>query len=327
MERAVDQSYGAGNRAFLQALMAHGALSFKDAQPIVAAILTADNKGDPEIRPDQVQEEDFQSFIEVASRAASHFDYEIRTAEHQIKKRRIWALVNTASDPQTQLATTFNAEELAFINRVLEAMFDTYNRPRMEVLAITEMQAIKLARPKRRQSTQASAEESTQSVADRGLKHSEVEMVLASLVDGGWFEKSRDGFYSLTPRGLLELRPWLVETFNDPDSEPSEWQRIKFCEACKELVTAGRRCSEPDCTFRIHDICEEAFWRTRRETKCPKCTREWTGEHYIGERAVTSTDAYKRGRQRSGGRRSTLADEVIRQHVDEDEEDVEEEEE
>jgi hypothetical protein len=217
------------------------------------------------------------------------------------------------------LATTYNAEELAFINRTLEAMFDTYNKPRMEVVAITEMQAIKLARPKRRQSTQtATGEESTQSSVDKGLKHSEVETVLASLVDGGWFEKSRDGFYSLTPRGLLELRSWLTETFNDPDASSSDWQRIKFCEACKELVTYGMRCSEPACIFRIHDICEEAFWRTRREKKCPKCSRNWVGEHYVGERAVTSTEAYKRGR--GGGRRSTLADEVMRQHVEDEDE-------
>ncbi|KAK0388567.1 hypothetical protein NLU13_4810 [Sarocladium strictum] len=324
MESVLGPQYSHGNRAFLQALMAHGAMSFEDARPLLAAIINADNKGNTEVRPDQIQEEDFRSYIDIASRAASLFDYEIRSAEHQVKKRRVWALVNTASDPQTQLATTYNAEELAFINRTLEAMFDTYNRPRMEALAITEMQAIKLARPKRRQSTQtATAEDSTQPSADRGLKHSEVEMVLASLVDGGWFEKSREGFYSLTPRGLLELRPWLVETFNDPDAEPNEWQRVKFCEACKELVTMGLRCSEPNCMFRVHSICEEAFWRSRRERKCPKCSREWTGEHFVGEKAVTSTEAYRRGRQRSGGRRSTAADEVMRQHVEEDEADEE----
>ena len=327
MTETLGPQYGHGNRAFLQALMAHGAMSFKDGRPILAAVLTADNKGDPIVRPEQVQEEDFRAYIDAASQAASLFDYEIRTTEHQVKKQRIWALVNTASDPQTQLATTYNAEELAFINRTLEAMFDTYNRPRLEVLAITEMQAIKLARPKRRQSTQVNeGEDATQSTADRGLKHSEVEMVLASLVDGGWFEKSREGFYSLTPRGLLELRPWLIETFNDPDVEPNEWQRIKFCEACKDLVTVGLRCSEPDCSFRIHGICEEAFWRTRREKKCPKCSRDWAGNRFVGEKAVTSTDAYIRGRDRRGGRRSTLADEVIQEHAGEDEEDEEEDE-
>lgn len=328
MADSQEESYGHGNRAFLQALLAHGAITFQQAQPIIAAILTADNGGDPEIRSDQIEEEVFQEYIDAASQAVSLFDYEIRSAEHQVTKKRIYALVNTASDPQTQLATTYNPEELGFINRVLHAIFDTYNKPRMEVLAITEMQAVKLARPKRRQSqVGGEGEASTQSAADRGLKHSEVELVLANLVEGGWFEKSRQGFYSLTPRGLLELRPWLVETFNDPDAETNEWQCIKFCEACKEVVTVGLRCSEPDCVFRVHDICEEAYWRSRRDKRCPRCSRDWSGQHYVGERAVTSTDAYKRAHHRGSGRRSNIADDIMRQEIGEAEDEDQEEEE
>lgn len=317
----MSNGYDDRHRAFLQALLARGTVTFEESQTILAAIFDAADGGEGDIRPDQVTEEDFLAYIEASSNAASLFDYEIRSTVHQLTKQRVYALVNTASDPQTQLATIFSPEELAFIKRALDGMFDKFNRPRMEVLAITEMQAIKFARPDRRQSMGDPAEASQTS--DRGLKHSEVETVLASLVNGGWFEKSKSGFYSVTPRALLELRPWLMNMYNDPDAGADEWQRIKFCEACKDIVTTGLRCSEPSCTLRLHDICQEAFWRARRSKECPHCSREWTGLNYVGERAVTRTEAYQRGRRRSGGKRSTLADDVIQQEGMGDQSDAE----
>ncbi|RSM09052.1 hypothetical protein CDV31_007914 [Fusarium ambrosium] len=327
-----DHNFNDGNRAFLQAILARGSITFEDARPILAAIFNADRGDDDEgdvIRPGQITEDHFQEYMDKAAEAASLFDYEIRTTIHQTTKRRIYALVNTTSDPQTQLATTYSPDELSFIKRVFDAIFDKFNTPRMEVLAITEMQAIKCARP-RQQETEVDADAQTQTPADKGLKHSEVEVVLASLVEGGWFEKSAEGFYTFSPRALLELRPWLVETYNDPDLDPREWQRIKFCEACKDIVTIGIRCPELECNFRLHDVCQEAFWRTRREQRCPKCSREWTGQKYTGERAVTSTDAFERGRRRGGGwPRSTLADDIIRQEggvADEAQDEDEEEE-
>lgn len=322
MDDLLSDEYDDRHRAFLQALLARGTVTFEESQPILAAILNAAAGGDGETRPDQVTEEDFHGYLEKASEAASLFDYEIRSTVHQLTKQRIYALVNTTSDPQTQLATTFSPEALAFIKRALDGMFDKFNTPRLEVLAITEMQAIKFARPSRRQSDVDGAEAS-QASSDRGLKHSEVEAVLGNLVDSGWFEKSKSGFYSVTPRALLELRPWLMNMYNDPDAGPDEWQRIKFCEACKDIVTTGLRCSEPRCLVRLHDMCEEAFWRMRRAKECTRCSRQWTGLSYVGERAITMTDAYQRGRRRSGAKRSTLADDVIRQEGLEDRSDEE----
>lgn len=323
MEAAQLAEYGNVNRAFLQAMLARSSMTFRDSRPVLAAILNAENQGD-QMRPEQITEDTFEAFMATAREAASLFDYEIRRTQHQVTKERVYAFVNTASDPQTQLATTFSHDELAFVKRVLEAMFDKYNTPRMEVIAITDMQAVKLARPHRRESAINGGDNDpaqSQSTSDRGLKHSEVETMLTNLVGGGWFEKSREGFYSLTPRALLELRPWLVGTFNDPEADENEWQRVKFCAACKDIVTVGVRCADPDCVFRIHSICEDAFWRMKRSKDCPKCSREFKGDLYVGEKAVTSTAAYQRGRRQSGGRRSNLADEVLQQSLAEEEED------
>ncbi|OLN87883.1 Non-structural maintenance of chromosomes element 1-like protein [Colletotrichum chlorophyti] len=315
----VPEHYNDGNRAFLQAFLARGTLTFEEAQHILAAIFTLQADNDELVPPEEVTREDFESYLAVAAEGVSFFDYEIRSTIHQVTKNRIYALVNTASDPMTQLATTFNAEQIAFVKRLLDALFELYNSPRMEIMCITEMQAIKLARPPRQNNDDDGAPAQTQSAVDKGLKHSEVEDMLANLMNQGWLEKSRGGFYSLSPRALLELRAWLIDSYNDPDAAAEEWQRIKFCEACKEIVTIGQRCAERDCNARLHNTCQEAYWRTQRSRKCPKCSRDWDGEHFVGEKAVTSTEAYQRGRRRSGGgRTSNAADESMRQDENEE---------
>jgi hypothetical protein len=229
--------------------------------------------------------------------------------------------VNTTSDPLTQLATIHTHEEIAFIKRVLDGMFEQYNTPRQEIMGLTSMQAMKLAKGAGRQSISGDAESQT---VDKGLSHSQAERLLASLLAEGWFERSQGGWYTLSARALMELKGWLVASYNDPDAEEDEWQRIKFCEACKSIVTVGERCMNVDCIVRLHDICKDAFWRTRRgnDKKCPTCDRAWEGKLYVGERAQTMTDAYKRASRRSGQQSQA------RQAVTEDaEEEVEGEEE
>ena len=69
----------------------------------------------------------------------------------------------------------------------------------------------------------------------------QAEKVLKTLVEEGWFERSTKGFYSLSPRALMELRGWLIETYNDLDDEEEDDDdrvlRIKLCVGCKEIIT------------------------------------------------------------------------------------------
>jgi hypothetical protein len=324
--------YHDANRAFIQAFMARGTLTFREAQKLLAAIRTASNPSDPPTSAQSITMSDFENVLRTAREAVEPLDFDIRNTRDQVRGgsgsgERVWVFINAHSDPATQMATARSPDEVAYVKRLLDAMFDTYNTPRMEVMAVDEGQAIGVCRPARRESNmngggdgEAEEEdgeggEGAVAGAGRALKHSEVLSLLASLVAEGWLDKSRDGFYSLTPRSLVELWSWLVTTYNDLDSD-SEWQRIKFCEACKEIVTYGQRCNEPDCTVRLHDICEEGFWRMRGDKKCPKCKREWDGSHFVGERAVTSRSGFKRGR----GIRGRRSEAEAAQDEDEDEE-------
>ena len=263
-----DSSYNNSNRAFLQAFIARAVLTFDEAKPILAAILTV--HGTPnlsvlpnnlidsqttdsrierkEILPEDVTQADFNSYISAANDKISAFDLEIRSTYHQTTRQRIYSLVNSTSDPISQLATVHTADEISFLKRVLDAMFETFNTKRHEIMAINSMQAMKCAKApgEDRRESQNGA---TQGSSGQGLTLMQAQKMLKTLVDEGWFEKSRKGFYSLSTRALMELRGWLIETYNDPDDEDDEEQlpKIKQCIACKEIITVVSNASVRRC--------------------------------------------------------------------------------
>ena len=231
-------AYDDSNRAFLQAFLARSVLTLETAKPLLAAIFSV-HEG-REARPDDVTIEDLDSYISAANSRLVPLDLEIRSVFHQQSKERWYAIVNTTSDSLTQLATTYSAEEISYVKRLLDAMFDgVNNRGKREAMCLSTMEALQLNKPNRRTSTQQG---STSQSANQGLTVAGAEAMLAKLVDDGWLEKSQKGFYSLTPRALMELKGWLVDTYNEADEEEdggggASSDKIKFCHACKEIIT------------------------------------------------------------------------------------------
>lgn len=197
------------------------------------------------VSPEDVSQEDLVSYIAAANSAISPFDLEIRSSlrqtqtDEQTTPERVYALVNTTSDPLTQLATIYTADEIGFIKRLLDAMFETNNTRLSEAMVVSGMQATQLARVSSADANrrQSGTQQQTQGGAAQSLSMSQAETILQQLVEDGWLEKSRKGFYSLSPRGLMELRGWLVATYNDENDEDRRADRIKFCAACRDIIT------------------------------------------------------------------------------------------
>ncbi|USP73677.1 Non-structural maintenance of chromosomes element 1 -like protein [Curvularia clavata] len=249
------------------------------------------------------------SIIQTINAKLEAFDYEIRSTRDQQSKDTVYALVNNTSDALTQLATTFSANEIAYIRRLLDHMFETNNNNVRETMAVKHTEASQLARISRRNRqsqvngshTQLNGEtqDTPAQGADTSISIAEADMVLDSLVAQGFFHKSRAGYYSLAPRALMELRAYLKETYNesaDENEDGREVIRIRDCEGCREIVTVGIRCNNRECGVRWHDACANSYYRGRRdqERKCPRCRTECTGDVFVGERA-----------DRMGGRTST----------------------
>ena len=229
--------YNDSNRAFIQAFLARSFLTLETAKPILAAILSV-HEG-REVLPNDVNADDLTSYISAANSKLSPLDLEIRSTFHQQTRERWYALINTTSDPLMQLATTYTAEEIAYVKRLLDAMFEGQNnRGKKEAMCISGMDAIQLAKTPARRETQNGALQAV----NQGLTMKEAESMLVRLLEEGWLEKSRKGFYSLSPRALMELRGWLIDTYNDPVEEDEDAERhadrVKTCHACKELITA-----------------------------------------------------------------------------------------
>jgi hypothetical protein len=334
--------YDDSNRAFLQAFLARSVLTLETAKPILAALLTY--RGGREVQPQDATIEDLNMYIAEANRRLSPLDLEIRSTFHQQTRERVYALVNTTSDPLTQLATTYSPDEIVYLKKLLDAMFDGQNnKGKREAMCLSGIDAIHVGRAQssNRLDTTENGSGATQSSNAGMLGARDAEAMLNKLLEEGWLEKSRHGFYSLSPRALMELKGWLVDTYNDEDDAGERREKIKFCHACKEIITVvsgqffnfpqvdgevadngacvqGQRCARRECPCRLHDICTQNFFRMHRTQACPICKTEWDGEHYVGEKAITTSESYQMSRRKSGHRRQPETPRQREAAVDED---------
>ncbi|KAF8427792.1 putative DNA repair protein Nse1 [Tirmania nivea] len=292
------------NKAFIQAFLARRILTLEEAQPILAAILTASGHQNP-----TVSQNTLNNFITTANNQLSPFDFHIRTLPSQSgppeSRTLYYILTNTTSDSLMQLATTHSAEEISFFRRILDSMFETNNTNYLELCAIRSMEAVRLHKPHpREQLNNIEDGAAVQTQSTHGLTMKEAESTLAQFVSEGWLELSPAGFYSLSPRSIAELQRYLVDTYNLPDEDGVIVEKVKSCHGCKELVTIGLRCDNSDCPIRFHDGCAERLWRVNKSRKCPSCGGNWSSGKYVGERAAKGAKKRVEVRRSIGGGQS-----------------------
>ena len=100
-------------------------------------------------------------------------------------------------------------------------MFDTSNSVHEEVFAVRSTEASNLC-----------------SIQGVGLTKTAGEAAVDTFIREGWLERSRAGFISLSERGLLELKSYLTQMFNDVDEdEETRTDKIRTCHACQEIIT------------------------------------------------------------------------------------------
>lgn len=190
------------------------------------------------VLPKDITEADFHKYISAANDAISAFDLEIRSTEHQTSRKRIYALINSTDDPITQLATSYTADEISYVKRVLDAMFETNNTHRKEIMAVSSTEAVRLAKAPTDSSRETQHGSATQGSHGQSLTMVQAEKTLKNLVIEGWLELSNKSYYSLSPRALMELRGWLHDTYNEDEGDEDERiVKVRSCYACKEIIT------------------------------------------------------------------------------------------
>lgn len=147
-------------------------------------------------------------------------------------------MINSTDDPITQLATSHTADEISYVKRILDAMFETNNTPRKEIMAVSSTEAVRLAKAPTDPSRETQNGSATQGGSGQSLTMMQAEKTLKNLVVEGWLELSDKNYYSLSPRALMELRGWLMDTYNDDEGDDGERiVKIRTCMACKEIIT------------------------------------------------------------------------------------------
>jgi hypothetical protein len=120
----------------------------------------------------------------------SKFDFEIRSMRDQKDRSTTWAFVNSNPDTIIQGATHHSADEIAYFRRLLDAMFETNNTLRAEVMAVRANDAIHLNKNPPR-AVEEVVPEGMHATSSGGLTMKGAEDALKVFVDEGWLEKSR----------------------------------------------------------------------------------------------------------------------------------------
>ncbi|KAJ6596828.1 Nse1 non-SMC component of SMC5-6 complex-domain-containing protein [Mycena vulgaris] len=252
-------------RLFLQAVLSRGVLSGKLAQTLWAqskeAVMAADNKLDI---PHSGSQDEWEAFMVQVNESLDPLDLEFRHMQEETSGRVMYAIVNRKDDDIAQMATDYTPGEIAFFKAMVEQIM-LAPRESYSISSLAALREISSLKPK------------------SNMSKSQAEVVLASFVAKGWLLKSKRGRYSLSPRALLELQPYLTSTYPD---------EIHECVICSEMTTKGVACPTQNCQVRMHYHCFTKYMVKNR--KCTTCNKDWPADpgsmKAIGEGAAQEGD-------------------------------------
>ncbi|KAG2041744.1 Nse1 non-SMC component of SMC5-6 complex-domain-containing protein [Suillus americanus] len=260
-------------RLFLQGVFSRSILSFKHAQVLWEKCIDAVKVANPtlDIRFSD-KREDWDLFVISINNSLNCLDLEFRHLTDEQTGREMYAMVNSKDDEIAQMATDYSPVEIAYFKAVVEqimlAPHEAYSVS--SLLALREVNSLKT-----------------------NMTKAQAEIVLGSFVAKGWLLKSRRGRYSLSTRTLLELLPYLKNSYPEECLE---------CVICYEIITRGVACSTPNCKARLHYHCCRKY--RSRNAKCPACSQDWPQDPKnmtpVGEEAIKDgQDEGRRVRRKS----------------------------
>ncbi|KAL0071515.1 hypothetical protein AAF712_001372 [Marasmius tenuissimus] len=267
----VSVSAGDVQRLFLQAVLSRGILSENVARAIWLQCIEAVKNEDASINvPYTNTETSWDSFLDNVNKTLNDLELEFKAIQDEITGKRLLSIVNRKDDEAAQLATEFTANEIVYFKAIVEQIMLARN----ESFSMSSMAALG---------------EVTALKGKINMTKTQAENVLASFVAKGWLLKSKRGRYSLSPRTLLELYPYMKASY------PNE---LIECTICHEVITRGMACHTRNCSVRMHFHCFKTF--RNRKGECPQCKAEWPKEATdrplvpVGEAAVRDGEDGKR---------------------------------
>ncbi|KAI8618104.1 Nse1 non-SMC component of SMC5-6 complex-domain-containing protein [Chytriomyces sp. MP71] len=207
----------------------------------------------------------FAAFMSALNEHLAFLDLEFASLADPDSGRRYWALVNTAADDVAQFATTLNANEIAFLKKVIQLIM-TADDGVFQIPVSEALHESKLAK----------------------LTMQATETLIDTIIGSGWLAKNEHGWLRLGLRAIMELKTYLKEEFED---------QVQYCSVCKELCTTSyEKCSDPACPGRLHKACSAHFYGDRVSAATRKCPQEGCDAIWEGISPVPNYNAPQRKR-------------------------------
>ncbi|CAO3630751.1 unnamed protein product [Cunninghamella blakesleeana] len=242
MDTQQDTAFDNTHRLFIQSILSHHVLKETKAIEIYEKICSIT----------EIEAIDFPTFIGVMDHQLHNLDYAIRQTHDQSTGTPLYIFINTKQDEMTQIATTYDANQLEYLRKLIELIVTEDD----EKYSIGSLKAIKLGQQLSPPITQKASEE-----------------LLEQLVEEGWLNESK-GEYFMSMRIITELHHYLKEQFGD---------LIKECTLCSEIITMGEMCSYQSCEVRLHRHCAEQLFVTNNHSlTCPTCSSQWSRSNIFG---------------------------------------------
>jgi hypothetical protein len=234
-------------RLFLQSVISRRVLSADLAKALwkqsVEAVKAADDT--LQINANTNSADGWSDFLATVNKSLDPLDLELSRMRNEITGKEMYALVNRKDDEVARIASDYSPLEISYFRALVEQIMLAPNSSYSisSLAALREVNALTSPMTK----TQA-------------------ESVLASFVAKGWLLKSKKGRFSLSPRSLLELQPYLKSTY------PEE---VLDCVICLEILTRGYACPRADCKVRMHNACYDAYRRSNSKCHLTTCGEDW----------------------------------------------------
>ncbi|GAA6006996.1 hypothetical protein JCM11491_001471 [Sporobolomyces phaffii] len=201
--------------------------------------------------------EDFVASIETG---LNLIGFELKQTKDQETGQNAYILSNSVQDASAKLATDYKAEEIGFFKAIVEKIMHA----RELSYCVTQTEAVKAAK----------------APITRVLG---IQLIKSFLARDWLALHPASGRLILSARSLLELAPYLRETFGDEDEDEVEPRDrvIVYCNYCTKIVTSGYACANRHCGIRLHTFCANA--QIDASGKCPDhlsatedpCSRVW----------------------------------------------------
>ncbi|KAK1927853.1 hypothetical protein DB88DRAFT_52336 [Papiliotrema laurentii] len=215
------------------------------------------------------------SFMGELSTLLHDFGMDVKRGREDTQAGKLWyALVNTEQQGVALSASDYSPIEITYFRLMVTDILDSY-----PAYSVGSLQALKIASDKEIKMTK-----------------SDGQALIKTFVARGYLAESKRGRYSIGPRGVLDLEPWLTREEN-----------VFKCDRCKKLVFVGKACAADGCAAHFHLYCyDTVVRRSPQSPSCPACRTSFRTQPPtdIGEAAVPRAHDHFRGTTRKRKRAS-----------------------